>query len=86
MLFNLTLSFLQTNKVIYAKSVDLDQTALNELSHLDLHCLPFCFHLRQKPSVSAMVMSKMEEFNSETQVQCALSEKFNQLSLSTTCK
>ena len=26
----------------FANSVDPDETAHNEPSHLDLHCLPFC--------------------------------------------
>ena len=37
----LTLSFLQTNADTYAKSVDPDETAHDEPSHLDQHCLPF---------------------------------------------
>ena len=39
----LTLLFLQTKSVTFANSVDQDETALIEPSHLDLHCLPFCF-------------------------------------------
>ena len=31
----------QTEKDIYAKSVDPDETARHQPSHLDLHCLPF---------------------------------------------
>ena len=38
----LTLSALLT-KTILANSVDPDETAHNEPSHQDLHCLAFCF-------------------------------------------
>ena len=38
----LTLSALQTKIDSFANSVDPDETAHNEPSHLDLHCLPFC--------------------------------------------
>ena len=37
------LSTLQTNTETYANSADPDETARNEPSHQDLHCLPFCF-------------------------------------------
>ena len=36
----LTLSALQSNRDKFAKEVDPIETAHNELSHLDLHCLP----------------------------------------------
>ena len=39
----LTLSTLQTKTDAFANSVDPDETACNEPSHQDLHCLPFCF-------------------------------------------
>ena len=39
----LTLSALQTKTYTFANSVDPDETAHKELSHLGLHCLPFCF-------------------------------------------
>ena len=29
---------------VFANSVDSDETAQNEPSHQDLHCLLFCFH------------------------------------------
>ena len=35
--------FLQTKIDTRANSVDQDEMGCNELSHLDLHCLPFCF-------------------------------------------
>ena len=38
----LTLSTLQTRTDTFANSVDPDEMAYNEPSHLDLHCLPFC--------------------------------------------
>ena len=41
--FDLTPSALQTKLII---SVDPDEMAYNELYHLDLQCLPFCFGLR----------------------------------------
>ena len=41
--FLLTLSFVQTNTDTFANSVYQDETARNEPSHLDLHCLPFCY-------------------------------------------
>ena len=40
---NLTLSSLQTNTDTFANSADLDETARNEPSHVDLHYLPFFF-------------------------------------------
>ena len=47
---SLTVSSLQTNMKIFAKSVDPDQTAHNELSQEDLHCLPFCnYFLSETP-------------------------------------
>ena len=39
----LTISSLQTNRDTFANNVDPDGTAHNQPSHLDLHCLPFCF-------------------------------------------
>ena len=39
----LTLSAWQTNTNTCANSVDSDEMASNEPSHLDLHCLPFYF-------------------------------------------
>ena len=38
-----TLSSLQTETDNCANSVEPDETARDELSHQDLHCLPFCF-------------------------------------------
>ena len=37
----LTLSALQIKTDIFANSVDTDETACGEPSHLDLYCLPF---------------------------------------------
>ena len=39
----LTLSFLQANTDTFANSVDPDETAHNEPSHQDLHCLLFYY-------------------------------------------
>ena len=39
----LTLSAQETKIDIYANSVDPDEMACNEPSHLDLHCLLFCY-------------------------------------------
>ena len=41
--FWMTLSAQQTKTDTCTNSVDLDETAQNEPSHQDLHCLPFCF-------------------------------------------
>ena len=41
--FHLSFSSLQTNTNTCANSVDPDETARNEPSHQDLHCLQFCF-------------------------------------------
>ena len=38
----LTVSGLQTKTFFFANSADLDETAHNEPSQLELHCLPFC--------------------------------------------
>ena len=38
-----TLSSPQTKTDNFANSVDPDEMASNKPSHLDLHCLPFCF-------------------------------------------
>ena len=40
-LIKITLSVLQTKQNTYANSIDPDEMAHNEQSHLDLHCLPF---------------------------------------------
>ena len=37
------MSFMWTKMDTSTSSLDPDETAHNELSHLDLHCLPFCF-------------------------------------------
>ena len=42
-LSKLTLSALQPIFVLFANCTDSDETAHNEPSHQDLHCLPFCF-------------------------------------------
>ena len=33
----------QLNTYIFPNNADPDETAHNELSHQDLHCLPFCY-------------------------------------------
>ena len=38
----LTLLTIQTKRDAFAHCVYPDETAHNEPSHLDLHCLPFC--------------------------------------------
>ena len=40
---NLTLKVPNTTIAEFANTVDTDETALNELSHLDLQCLPLVF-------------------------------------------
>ena len=35
----------QTYIIVFANSIDADETARNEPSHQDLHCLPFSFWL-----------------------------------------
>ena len=65
----LTLSTLQTKTDAFANSVDPDETACNEPSHQDLHCLPFCFFgvLLAHPFATVdMSSSKLEEATSET--------------------
>ena len=42
-LISLTASTLKTSTDTYANSVDLDETAHNEPSHLDPHCLQFYY-------------------------------------------
>ena len=42
-LVSAALSALQTKTMSFANSVDPDETAHNEPSHQDLHCLPFLF-------------------------------------------
>ena len=39
----LTIVALQNKPDICLNSEDPDETALNEPSHQDIHCLPFCF-------------------------------------------
>ena len=41
--FFLILSSLKINTDTFANSVDPDETARNEPSHQDLHCLPLCY-------------------------------------------
>ena len=42
---NLTLLTLHTRPYTFANSIDLDETARDEPSHLDLNCLQSCFFL-----------------------------------------
>ena len=44
--------------VTFANSVDPDEMAHNEPSHLDLHCLPFCFGTPVCNSEHAQIQSK----------------------------
>ena len=53
-----TLSSLQTNTDTFANSEDLDETAHYQLSHLDLHCLPFCYWLLTETLFATMDVSK----------------------------
>ena len=41
--YKLNLSALQKNTGTFVNNIDPDELAHNEPSHLDLHCLPFCF-------------------------------------------
>ena len=54
----LTLSAWQTKTDTCANGVDPDETAHNELSHQDLHCLLFLFYIRLKPLFASVDMSK----------------------------
>ena len=54
-------SALQTKAYAVAKSVDPDETAHNEPSHQDLHCLPFCFVFWLTFKYVKMDMSKFIE-------------------------
>ena len=56
-----TLSALQTKTDNFANSVDPDETAHNEPSHQDLHCLPSFWQQWIRPNV------EMEESVSENQ-------------------
>ena len=47
-------SALQTNTDTWANSVEPDETARDEPSHLDLPCFPFYFWFRLKPLLSSM--------------------------------
>ena len=42
----------------FANSVDPDETAHDEPSHLDLYCLPFCFGLWSRPLFGTMVLTR----------------------------
>ena len=48
-LYGLILSYLQITTDTFANSVDPDETARNELSHQDLHCLLYCFEVFTAP-------------------------------------
>ena len=63
------LSVRQTKTDTCANSVDLDETARNEPSHLDLLCLPFLFEFRLKPYFHQWICpnSRLEESTTETQ-------------------
>ena len=54
-------SSLKTKNDASANSVDPDETAHNEPSHQDLHCLSFFYHFRLKPLFATMDMSKFIE-------------------------
>ena len=58
-IFLLALSVLQTKTNTCANSVDQDEMAHNEPSHLDLHCLSFYFRL--KPLFASMDKSKFKK-------------------------
>ena len=51
---HLTLLQLQANINAFANSADLDETARNEPSHLDLHGLPVCCWFLNKTLVATM--------------------------------
>ena len=38
-------------QTIYVNSVDPDETARNEPSHQDLHCLPFCLSVKTETPI-----------------------------------
>ena len=60
----LTLSTWQTKTFTFANSVDPDETARNEPSHQDLHCLPFGFGFLITPHPQQWICpkSKIEEY------------------------
>ena len=65
----LTLSSLQTNMDTFVNSVDPDETAHNEPSHQDLHCLPFYYLLLTETLFVTMDRnSEIDEPISETWV------------------
>ena len=46
---------------VFANSVDPDETAHNEPSHQDLHCLPFCFDFWLRPLFRTMVRIRFKD-------------------------
>ena len=60
--------FSPAEQTVFANNVDPDETAHNEPSHQDLHCLPFCFDFDWDPYLEQWFGSdsKMGESTSET--------------------
>ena len=57
----IVLTNLLTKPYIFANSVGLDETARNELSHLNLHCLPFFFYFWTISPFATMNTSKFRD-------------------------
>ena len=51
----------------FANSVDPDETALNEPSHQDLHCLPFCYYLLTETPICNNVCVQIQRWKSPFQ-------------------
>ena len=57
----LILSSLENNTDTVANSADPDETARNEPSHQDLHCLPLCYWCLTEPPFATMDVSKFKD-------------------------
>ena len=58
----LTTFTLQTKTNSFANKVDPDETARNEPSHLDLHCLPLCWFGYMYSWLSLLAIMKLSKF------------------------
>ena len=58
---NRTYHFSSADQNICANSVDPDEMAHHELSHQDLHYLPFCFDFRLRPLFVTLVLTRSKD-------------------------
>ena len=61
----LTISSLQTKTDAFANNADPDETAHNEPSHQDLHCLPFCYFYVPRPHPPKVVVGEHIVFGTD---------------------